>query len=636
MLGKLSASRMALLFAIAALGACGGGGGGGFPVSPASGSGSGTGTGTASSGGGTTSTPPSTTPFQGPSKSTCEALAGLVENNASFPAQTKVTTATFSAAVAASGNTPATPEHCDLVGTIRAARVGAQSSPGVTQTYAINWRVRLPTAWNGRSAMSGGGGLDGSVPDTLTRLRQGYATAANDSGHDNVKNNDPMAAATGAFATDFEARTDFAYRAIEQTTQALNSFVKTYYNEAQDYAYFEGCSMGGREAMMVSQRLGDQYDGIVAGDPGFKLTTMSTHEVYDAQVLGALATSMNLASVNGVPLASNTFTNQDLQLVSKAVLDACDGLDGLIDGMVNKPLQCTTSKVLPKLDLVQCSGAKADGCLTSGQIDAIVKIYAGPVTPSGKRPYYPWMWDAGIAGCTSAADCNAAGATNIATGWRSWKIGSYQANLATAQNNSLDFTGGAGGALSTVLAPTPPTSPAPTAAEGLTKIMLNYDLDAYYASLFNTTVAFPVSSFDQLQADSTDYSKLKGRKGKLIVYQPQSGGPFSPMAMVDWYEQLNTANGGTPFNYAKTQEFARLFLMPGVQHCSGGPGTSTMDAFAAVVNWVEKGAAPASIIGTAPVGTPWPGRTRPLCAYPTSATYKGTGSIEDAANFICQ
>jgi hypothetical protein len=167
-------------------------------------------------------------------------------------------------------------------------------------------------------------------------------------------------------------------------------------------------------------------------------------------------------------------------------------------------------------------------------------------------------------------------------------------------------------------------------------LMMNYDLDAYYASLFSTTALFPVSSFDQLQADSTDLSKFNGNKGKLIIYQPQSGGPFSPLAMVDWYEQLNVVNGGTPFDFSKTQDFARLFMMPGVQHCAGGPGTSNIDPFSAVVDWVEKGSAPASIIGTAPSATPWPGRTRPLCPYPQTAQYKGSGSIEDAANFSCK
>lgn len=571
-----------------------------------------------------------------PGAATCAALASSIGNTSLFPAQTAITSAKYVPASAASGTTPALPEHCNVVGTLRANRAGAESSPGVAQSYTINWQVRLPTVWNSRFAMQGGGGLDGSVPDTTARLALGYATAANDSGHDNTRNNDPLAADAGAFATDPQARTDFAYQAITDTTKIARGLIQTYYGSAQKYSYFEGCSMGGREAMMVSQRLGDQYDGVVAGDPGFKLTGVATHEVYNAQTLASLATSMGLSSMNGVPLMNNTYTNQDLQLVSNAVLSACDGLDGLKDGMINQPLKCTTPVVTPALNALQCTGAKNASCLTANQIDTLQKIYAGPITPTGKQPYYGWMWDAGIAGCTSAADCNTPAATNIATNWRQWKLGTYQTNLSTAVNNSLDFTGGAGGALSTVLAQTPPQQPAATAAEGLTRLMLGYDLDAFYARTFATSAKFPISAYDQLQADSTDLSALTRHGGKLIVWQPQSGGPFSPLAMIDWYQKLNIAAGGNPVDYTKAQAFARLFMMPGAQHCGGGPATSTIDPLTSVVAWVENGVAPASLIGTAPSSTPWPGRTRPLCPFPQTAQYNGTGDINSAGSFSCK
>lgn len=580
-------------------------------------------------------TPPET-PFAGPSAATCAAVVSKVTDANRFPAAVAVTAAVLVPAAAASGNAPATPEHCNVTGTIRAGRVGEQSSPGVTQTYAIKWQIRMPTVWNQKFAMSGGGGLNGSIPDTLTRLRDGYVTSANDSGHDNNVNNDPLAAGTGAFGTDFAARTDFSYQAITDVTKLTRGLVEVYYNKLPDKSYFEGCSMGGREAMMVTQRLGEFFDGVVAGDPGFRLPQAAVQDASNAQVLAQLATSMNLTSSTGAPLAANTFTNQDLQLVSKAVLDTCDGLDGLVDGMVNKPLSCTTALMTPALNALQCAGAKTASCLTGDQIGAVQKIYAGVTTPSGKQPYFPWMWDAGIAGCTSANDCNAPTATNIGTGWRFWKIGTYQTNPATAQNNALDFTGAAGGAFLTVVAPTPPNIPAPTAQEGVFKTILNYDLDAYLASIYNTTPKFPVSMYTMMTADSTDLSVFKNRGGKLIVYQPQSGGPFSPMAMIDWYQKLNDVNGGSAASFAPTQSFARLFMAPGMQHCSGGPATSNFDAFAAVTKWVEQGTAPASIIGTAPAATPFPGRTRPLCPFPQTAVYKGQGSIEVADNFTCQ
>jgi feruloyl esterase len=514
----------------------------------------------------------------------------------------------------------------------------------VSQNYAIKWQVRLPTNWNGRFYMPGGGGLNGNIPDTTSHLADGYAEAASDSGHDANTNTDPNAGgapppglplATGTFGTDFQARVDFAYNAITQTTQIAKSFIALYYSRAPQFSYFEGCSMGGREAMMVTQRLPSQFDGVVSGDPGFKLISMSSHEVYDAQLLGGLASRMGLRSASGNPLITNTFTNQDLQIVSKSILDACDALDGLADGMVNRPLQCTTDKVLPQLQAKQCSGAKDATCLTADQINTLVSIYAGPVTPKGQRPYFPWMWDAGIAGCTSAADCNTPTSTNIATGWRSWKLGTFQPNLASSFNDALDFSPLAGAGLSTLIAPTPPVVPAPGANEGQLTIMLNYNLDSYLASLSATTSAFPVSSVDLLNADSTNLSEFRDRGGKLIIYQPQSGGPFSPMAMVDWYQKVNASNGNA-FSFAGTQQFARLFMVPGMQHCGGGPGTTRFDAFTSVVKWVENKAPPASILATAPTDTPWPGRTRPLCPFPTSSVYKGSGSIDDAANFACQ
>ena len=212
---------------------------------------------------------------------------------------------------------------------------------------------------------------------------------------------------------------------------------------------------------------------ITAPTMGFGLVLPRDH----AQVLADLARSMGLVSANGLPLASNTFTNQDLQLVSKVILDACDGLDGLVDGMVNDFHGCTTEVVTPRLEALECSGGKTPACLLRGQIDAIEKIYAGPPTrgPDGKPTYYGWSWDPGIAGCTSAVDCNTPTATNIAAGWRAWKIGQFQANLATATNNALDFTGGAGGANCSVLAPTPPYLPAPTANEGLYDLLVHFD-----------------------------------------------------------------------------------------------------------------------------------------------------------------
>lgn len=539
-------------------------------------------------------------------------------------------------AVAATSSVPA---HCLISGTVDAGRVGYPSSPTAAPsiyTYAINWQVRLPDLWNSKYYHPGGGGLDGSVPSTTGNLSLGYAEGADDSGHSNNVNNDPNASGTGSFATDFQARTDFAYRAIDVTSQTAKALIRTYYTKLPDYSYFQGCSQGGREALMVTQWLPDAFDGSIAGDPGLRLATMTTQPVYDAQMLSNLANEMGLVAASGAPLAANTFTNQDLQLVSKAILDACDALDGVVDGMVGNYHRCTTRVVQPKLEALACPVGKTPTCLLPGQIDAIEKIYAGPpsMKPDGTPTYFGWMWDAGIAGCTSAADCNTPDATNIATGWRSWKIGTYQTNPATAANNALDFTGSAGGAMLTAFGPTPPHA-APIANEGVFKEILTYDLNTYAQEIYATTSAFPVSTVALVDVDSPDRSAFRNRGGKLMIYQPQSGGPFSPLSMLDWYGKLNAFEGGTAHNFRPAQKFARLFMMPGAQHCGGGPSTSTINPFPQLVDWVENGNAPESILGTAPSATPWPGRTRPLCMYPAYPRYNGSGDVNVASSFTC-
>ena len=575
------------------------------------------------------------TPFQPPSASACTGLVSNVGETSLFPANVAIITAVFAPATAASGNTPAVPEHCNLAGTIRAGRVGEQSSPGVTQTYAIKWQVRLPTTWNGRYVHEGGGGLDGSVPATTSRLAAGYAQGGDDSGHDNAVNNDPLAAGTGAFGTDPQARTDFFYQAITDTTTVARGLQTLYYNKLPDKAYFEGCSMGGREAMMATQRLGQYYDGVVVGDPGFRLPLNAVQVTANVKALAQLANSMGLVSSTGAPLLNNTFTNQDLQLVSKAVLDACDATDGLVDGMVNKPLMCTTPVVAPVLNALQCAGAKTPTCLTAGQISAIQAMYSAAVTPQGRTPYFPWMWEPGIAGCTSAVYCNTPTATNIAGGvaFLEDRIVPEQPRDRSERRARLHRLGGRSvpdGARSHA-------TQRAVADRQRGRVQAHPELRPRRLIRQHHEHDGEVPALD-LHGDDCRFDGplgVRNRGGKVVIYQPQSGGPFSALAMVDWYQHLNIASGGTASDYTAAQSYARLFLMPGAQHCGGGPSTSTIDAFGAVVNWVENGTAPARIVGTAPAATPWPGRTRPLCPFPAYAKYNGSGSIESEANFTC-
>ena len=288
---------------------------------------------------------------------------------ASFPLSELPVPNTAITSVTAVAATATVPAHCLVSGTINAGRIGTPTpsgSPVSRYTYAITWQARLPDAWNSKFYMPGGGGTDGSVPNTTTRLARGYAAAANDSGHSNAVNTDPLAGGTASFGTDHLARVDFAYNAIDVTTRTAKRLVELYYGTPPMLSYFEGCSMGGREAMMVTQRLPASFDGVVAGDPAFRITKVGVWAAYEGQQLAALARARDLISGFGVPFANNTFTNQDLQLISNAVLTACDHLDGLVDGMVSNPIACSTAVVAPVLNALECPGAKDAGLPRNG------------------------------------------------------------------------------------------------------------------------------------------------------------------------------------------------------------------------------------------------------------------------------
>jgi feruloyl esterase len=156
-------------------------------------------------------------------------------------------------------------------------------------------------------------------------------------------------------------------------------------------------------------------------------------------------------------------------------------------------------------------------------------------------------------------------------------------------------------------------------------------MDTDAPKIFARSAPFTESAMQFMGTSSTDYKAFRKRGAKLIVYSGQADPVFSSKYHIRWYNKLVDETG----NLGKTQDFARLFVVPGMNHCGGGPATSQFDAFTALVGWVENGNAPASLLGTAPADTPWPGRTRPLCAYPAQARYVGSGSIESAANFRC-
>jgi feruloyl esterase len=532
----------------------------------------------------------------------CPALASAVIDD------TQITLAALNPAT----TTPVVVEHCEVIGAInqRVSRVDGQ-------TYAIKFHLRLPTAWNKRFFYTGGGGTDGNLGTALTpQLNQGYAVVSTDSGHDNALNTSVVAGAN-QFGFDPQARSDYGYNGPAEVTEKAKALIEEYYGKKPRYSYFVGCSEGGREALMLSQRYPDFFDGIVSGNPGMDLPKAALAHPWDAQAFARAARS---TTPFGNPDLASSFTDAELAAVGEAILAACDRRDGLEDGMVLDPQACEFDPATVSL-------------LSQAQVTALKQTMAGPRNSRGRQLYSDWMWDPGIG----------------AFGWRQWKIGPLFPGFPVPGNSAIIVTLG-GGALPFIFT-TPPNSstagtdvapsnpgivnPGPFAPFGDAYVpwVLSFNMDHDAPKIFERTRLYRESAFEFMFSSGTDYKKFRAKGNKLIVYTGGADPVFSANYHLKWYRRLIARNGGLE----RTQDFARLFVVPGMNHCGGGPSTSQFDAFAAVVDWVEHGKAPDSILATAPATTPWPGRTRPLCPYPAIARYKGEPrEINLAASFECR
>jgi feruloyl esterase len=564
----------------------------------------------------------------------------------------------------------ATPKPADATGPARCTVIGvinkrvSQQDPNHF-TYGIAFSLNLPDAWTGRFEMMGNAGTAGTlngdpVGSGGAELQRGWAVAANDGGHENAPapppfgsppppgitwvDEDPNAGGSAHFGVDEQAREDYGYNAFLQSSLVSQLIIKRYYGHEPDYSYFWGCSDGGREAMMASQRFPSLFDGIIAANPGFNLPQAAIAEAWNEQALAPLATTLD---GNGQPNVATTFPPQDLAVASAAILSACDALDGLVDGIVDNYAACNNKVVYPALDAYTCSPTGAHGnsphagfCLTAAQVAALKKIYAGPVNSHGKPLYGSWFWDAGI------WDPPASG---FALGWAAWNV-AFLGNPAF--NTAINLTLGAG-ALPMIFT-TPPTVTPVNGPNGQEAFMFRFNFDTQAPLIFNKTREYPQSAMEFMAAVSTDLGRFRRTGGKMIIYNALNDGIFSSAPLVDWYEQMNRQSGH------RAADFARLFLVPNMAHCGGGPATVPIAngqpgaLLESITNWVEHGVAPDKIIGrysaspTSPfsgplfdpqVATNFPagptGGTRPLCPFPQQTRYKGAGATNDAANFIC-
>jgi hypothetical protein len=501
------------------------------------------------------------------------------------------------------------PKHCIVSGEVN-ERTGADG-----KHYAISFEMRLPVEWNGRFLHQVNGGNDGVVlpaiggqPNALASgglpaLARGFAVLSSDSGHsgDDPANKPLGLAAGAAFGLDPQARRDYGYAADMTLAPIAKAIIAAHYGRKPDFSYMFGCSNGGRHTMVAAERMPEAYDGFLVGDPGFDLPRAAIQHAWDAQ-----------AFVKANPDIRQSITKEDGELVSHKIIQVCDKLDGLEDGLTSNLAAC--QKAFDFDSLVCAPGATAD-CLPKAKVEALKMSFAGPKNSKGEALYSNWPVDGGI------------GTGN----WRTWKIESpiapwsHYPIIATMGAASLEY-----------IFITPPT-PVQGTNDALMKALLDFNFDTDAPKIFAQSDAYPDSPMEFMTPPGVDNPKLAAfqeARRKMIIYHGQADPVFSINDTIRWFEKLSAnANG-------QADAFVRLFAVPGLTHCEGGKALEKFDALTALTDWVEKGKAPDTIIASVnpankEIPASWsPGRTRPLCPWPKYAKYEG-GDPETAASFAC-
>ncbi|CAN5608454.1 tannase/feruloyl esterase family alpha/beta hydrolase [soil metagenome] len=550
-----------------------------------------------------------------PQPLSCSAAAAFIATNNTVTGSTlRITKAEDQAA------TSTVAAHCLVEGALN-ERVSSIDG----KAYAIKFRMRMPlqSAWNGKFFYQSVGGTNGVLETgfglysgmTTSAFSRNYAVIVADSGHDNTIINDPAAGGISAFGRDQQARVDFGYNSYDVVTRIGKAIVNAYYAKPQDKSYFLSCSDGGRQAVTIAERFPSYFDGIVAGAPAVDIPHMTAYVPHLIQTLGPLARASGQLDANGRPLMNKVYTDGDLQLASNAIMQACDGLDGLTDGISNNLAACTDAVVVPQLNALTCSGAKTESCLTAGQITALRTAYAGPKNSAGEQVYPGNPWDPGIGGINNGV---------FNTGFRAYWFGSY----ASPTNNGTKYTSSASAAA--MLWKVPPLA-LPT-ADSYIDYFSTYDIGDTERSVTATTAVYNESVASWGMPRLGTLTGFRARGGKLISWIGAADPAVGPQATIDWYNGVNARQGG------QASDFLKLFVVPGMNHCGGGPATDKFDMLTALENWVERGTAPDGMTAEAtnPAYFGVASRTRPLCAYPKYARYNGTGDVNVAGSFSCQ
>jgi feruloyl esterase len=371
---------------------------------------------------------------------------------------------------------------------------------------------------------------------------------------------------------------DYQFRAVHQVTVATKQYVEAYYSQPIDHAYFDGCSHGGVQSLMEGEHYPVDYDGLVAGD-------------------AAIGTGSNFKNAKAFIPTLAYIPYSTLAQVDTAVKASCDALDGVTDGLIQNPARCS---FVP-------SSLVRGGILTASQAAALQSYITRVTDPSG-APVYPGMpiSDLSTAGFEGAVEINTPATDPAAAepwgakgvGPAVWTMADVTIRGLIEENQSFDVNN---------------DWPVTVSAAG------NVIPDATLA-LLNQRIG---------AGDPNDPFKLANflnKGGKVIMYHGGSDPRVPPFLSIWFYEELVSLHGG----YRQTQDSTRLFIVPGMGHCSGGVAPNSFDTLQALDNWVTNGVAPEGIVATAPNG-----RTMPLCKFPEEARYSGSGDVNLAANWSC-
>lgn len=433
-----------------------------------------------------------------------------------------------------------------------------------TLAPALNFELRLPDAWNGKLYYGGGGGYDGSIPGlNVDALKQGYASVASDSGHQAS----PLSA---DFAlTDTFAAQLFGSLSVPTVMSTALEAVTAAYGMPPAKSYFEGCSNGGREALMAVQRNPNLFDGVIARAPAYNWVGFMGAFNRTAQALAAPGGMVNTAKT---------------ALLAKHVRDACDGLDGIVDGVVSNAAACTPAVV--NVAALRCAGGAdtGDTCLSDAQL-AVVTAWTSDAVFSGSSTFRNKGW-------------NLTGNEDDPGAWAAWETGG--GNVSGALQFLFQDT-----TVKNYLA-------RDAAANSLTYTPWDGNQNALYA----------LASLND--ATNTDIRPFLNSGGKLIVWHGGNDAALSVNSTAEYVANMRTAVGA-----ANADASTRFYVAPGVDHCAGGPGADTTDMLTALDQWVTTSVAPATVTAQKLDASGQTAFARPLCQYPKYPRY--TGPANDAA-----